>query len=319
MAHQISRWKCAVIFQETKPTSVETVELEKEEPTKEELEESAMLHVPAEKPVGNGCRCRTLPDVVIFGAKKCGTSALQEFLAFHPNIAAAKGEIFYFNKYYDKGVPVSWYINKMAPSLPNQLTLEKTPDYFTTSTAPERLAQLSKDVKLLLILRDPVVRSISDYCLCRHHRLEQNLPYEKTVLDSEGNVRDVPPTGHCYSIIRDSYYDKYYAIWNKVWHGKIHIVDGDKYKVDPYSELVKVEKFLNVPSYFTKDMFYFSTSKGFPCFKQEDGQSYCLGAKKGFEHPDVAQEVKDKLYDTFRPHMINFCQQAKVNFSLCHI
>ena len=105
-------------FQETEPTSVETVELEKEEleePTKVELEESAMLHVPAEKPVDNGCRCRTLPDVIIFGAKKCGTSALQEFLAFHPNIAAAKGEIFYFNKYYDKGVPVSWYINKMPP------------------------------------------------------------------------------------------------------------------------------------------------------------------------------------------------------------
>ena len=39
-----------------------------------------MLNVPAEKPVDNGCRCHTLPDVIIFGAKKYGTSALQEFL-----------------------------------------------------------------------------------------------------------------------------------------------------------------------------------------------------------------------------------------------
>ena len=71
------------------------LEKELEEPTRVELEESAMLNVPAEKPVDNDCRCRTLPDVIIFGAKKCGTRALQEFLAFHPNIAAAEGEIFF--------------------------------------------------------------------------------------------------------------------------------------------------------------------------------------------------------------------------------
>ena len=302
-------------YQEAEPTSIELEKEELEDPTRVELEETAMLNVPVEKPVDNDCRCRTLPDVIIFGAKKCGTSALQEFLAFHPNIAAAEGEIFYFSKHYDRGV--SWYINSMPPSLPNQLTLEKTPAYFVTPEAPERLAQLSKNVKLLLILRDPVVRSLSDYCLCKHYGLENHHSYEEMVLDSEGNVRAEPPT--CTSIIRDSFYDKYYANWNKVWHGKIHIVDGDKLSVNPYSELIKVEKFLNLPSYFTKDMFYFSAGKGFPCFKQEDGHNYCLSAKKGFKHPNVAQEVKDKLYDTFRPHMINFCQQAGVNFSLCHI
>ena len=239
-------------YQEAEPTSIELEKEELEEPTRVEL---AMSNVPVEKPVDNDCRCRTLPDVIIFGAKKCGTSALQEFLAFHPSIAAAKGEIFYFSKHYDRGV--SWYINSMPPSLPNQLTLAA---YFITPEAPERLAQLSKNVKLLLILRDPVVRSISDYCLCKHYGLENHHSYEEMVLDSEGNVRAKPPT--CTSIIRDSVYDKYYANWNKVWHGKIHIVDGDKLSVDPYSELIKVEKFLNLPSYFTKDMFYFSASKG---------------------------------------------------------
>ena len=62
----------------------------------------------------------------------------------------------------------------MPPSLPNQLTLEKTPAYFVTPEAPGRLAQLLKNVKLLLILCDPVVRSISDYCLCKHYGLEKH-------------------------------------------------------------------------------------------------------------------------------------------------
>ena len=283
-------------------TDIEDLEVQ-EEPTK--LEKPVTM-------IDNSCRCRTLPDVIIFGARKGGTSALQEFLTFHPNIAAAEGEIFFFDKNFGKGV--NWYINKMPLSLPDQLTLEKTPDYFTTSTAPERLAQLSKDVKLLLILRDPVIRSISDYSLYKYYGYVSK-SYEDIVLDSEGNVRteSKPPT-----VLRDSFYDKYYANWNKVWHGKIHIVDGDKYRVDPYSELVKVEKFLNIPSYFTQDMFYLNPKKGFLCYKHED-KDYCLGPKKGLKHPKVSQEVKDKLYDTFRPHTIDFCQQAGINFSLCHI
>ena len=261
-------------------------------------------------------RCRTLPDVVIIGAKKCGTGALKIFIAFHPNIVAPKGETHYFDSHYNKGA--NWYINSMPPSLPDQLTMEKTPAYFVTPKAPERLAQLSKDVKILLILRDPLTRSISDYLFCqRHGILDKSLSFEEVVLDSKGNVRaETPP---CTSILDVNFYDRHYANWNKVWHGKIHIVDGEKFSVDPYSELVKVEKFLNLPSYFTKEKFYMNATKHFPCFKQEDGQNYCLSPSKGVEHPNVSQEVKDKLYDTFRPHVINFCKQAGINFSLCHI
>ena len=260
-------------------------------------------------------RCRTLPDVVIIGCRKCGTSALKDFIAFHPNIVAAEGETHYFDSHYNKGA--NWYINSMPPSLPDQLTMEKTPAYFITPKAPERLAQLSKDVKILLILRDPLTRSISDYLLCqRHGILDKSLSFEEVVLDSKGNVRaETPP---CTSILDVSFYDRHYANWNKVWHGKIHIVNGEKFSVDPYSELVKVEKFLNLPCYFTKDKFYINITghAHLPCFKQEDGQNYC---RVHFKHPNVSQEVKDKLYDTFRPHMVNLCKQAGINFSLCHI
>ena len=264
--------------------------------------------------VTSSCRCRTLPDVIIFGARKCGTSALQEFLAIHPDIAAARGEIFYFDQNYHRGA--NWYINQMPPSLPDQLTLEKTPDYFTTLEAPRRLAYLSKDVKLLLILRDPVIRSISDYALHEAVDRDMKYSYENMVLDSNGNV--LTKSRQHPSILRDSFYDKYYANWDKLWHDKIHIVDGDNFRVDPYSEIVKVEKFLNLKSYFTKDMFYFNATKGFHCWGYDD-RHYCLGSYKGLKHPNVSQEVKDKLYDAFRPHMINLCKLAKIDFPLCHI
>ena len=259
-------------------------------------------------------QCRTLPDVVIIGCRKCGTTILRNFIALHPNIVAAKNEINYFDTHYKQGA--NWYINRMPPSLPDQLTIEKTPAYFVTPQTPERLAQLSKDVKILLILRDPVKRSISDYLFCqRHGTLDKNLSFEEVVLDSKGNVRaETPP---CTSILDVSFYDKHYANWNKVWHGKIHIVNGDKFSVDPYSELVKVEKFLNLTHYFTKDKFDTNVDKhSLPCFIREDGQNYC---RDHFNHPNVSQEVKNKLYDLFRPHMVNLCKQAGINFALCHI
>lgn len=43
------------------------------------------------------------------------------------------------------------------------MTIEKTPAYFTNQYAPERVHRLNSSMKLILILRDPVIRTISDF------------------------------------------------------------------------------------------------------------------------------------------------------------
>jgi len=51
----------------------------------------------------------------------------------------------------------------MPPSVVGQMTLEKTPSYFVTKTAPDRVYNMSRDMLLVVVVRDPVTRAISDY------------------------------------------------------------------------------------------------------------------------------------------------------------
>ena len=65
-----------------------------------------------------------------------------------------------------------------------------------------------------------------NYIHCTYYELKKNRPrirsFEEVVLDFKGNVRaqTQPET-----VLRDGFYDKHYANWNRMWHGKIHIVD----------------------------------------------------------------------------------------------
>ena len=51
----------------------------------------------------------------------------------------------------------------MPRALEGQIVMEKTPRYFVTAEAPERVHAMSRGVKLIVVVRDPVTRAISDY------------------------------------------------------------------------------------------------------------------------------------------------------------
>ena len=55
---------------------------------------------------------KRLPDAIIIGVKKCGTTTLGQFLNHHPNIAAT-GEISYFENYKNYLKGVKYYIKQM--------------------------------------------------------------------------------------------------------------------------------------------------------------------------------------------------------------
>ena len=44
-----------------------------------------------------------------------------------------------------------------------EMTLEKTPSYFVTKSVPARVHNMSSDLRLIIVLRDPVTRAVSDY------------------------------------------------------------------------------------------------------------------------------------------------------------
>jgi [heparan sulfate]-glucosamine 3-sulfotransferase 5 len=101
--------------------------------------------------------------VIIIGAKKCGTRALLEMMNLHPRITRTTREVHFFDRDENYANGLTWYRKRMPFSFPDQLTVEKTPGYFVSPEAPVRVRAMNRNVKLVLIVRDPVTRLISDY------------------------------------------------------------------------------------------------------------------------------------------------------------
>ena len=62
---------------------------------------------------------------------------------------------------YDAGV--DWYRQQMPGVSEGQVAVEKTPGYFHSPGVAARLHETAKETKLVLIVRNPVTRLISDY------------------------------------------------------------------------------------------------------------------------------------------------------------
>ena len=148
-------------------------------------------------------RAQRLPDVIIIGAKKGGTRALIEFLKLHPSFKAAGPEIHFFDNHYDKGL--EWYKSQMPLVTPQQFAVEKTPGYFHTPQVPSRIKAMNPDIKMLLIIRDPVKRLISDYNQFRTKNFNVGKPYpelEELVFTPNGDINlRYPPIQRSKSFI----------------------------------------------------------------------------------------------------------------------
>ena len=263
---------------------------------------------------------RKLPGAIIIGVKKGGTRALLNMLKIHPSIQTATGEVHFFdrNSTYKKGL--QWYKERMPITGRGILTMEKTPAYFVVPAVPQRIYQFDKNVKLVLIVRDPVERTISDFTQLNSKRRagkSRKPTFAQAVFDSEGNVKKKA------SIVRVSLYDIHFLRWlNYFDRTQIHIVNGDKFIKDPYSELNKVEKFLVVKPFYESSMFIYNKEKGFYCWKkksksntaQKDTFTACLGPAKGRKHPTIDKELIERLKEFYKPHMKRFYSITGIDF-----
>ena len=110
-----------------------------------------------------------LPRCIIIGEMKCGTRALLTYIDLHPDIATVVPEVHFFDRHYNNGL--EWYRNQMPLSKPDQLTVEKTPAYYRSTYGMQRIRAMNASIKLILVVRDPVDRSVSEWIqICRPAR-----------------------------------------------------------------------------------------------------------------------------------------------------
>jgi hypothetical protein len=114
-----------------------------------------------------------LPDFLIVGAQKSGTTSLLRYLSEHPEVFMAPGEVFYFDRYFDQGT--GWYRRHFEGAVEGQSVGEKTAEYLYCLEAPARMAQVVPEARLIAILRNPVERAYSHYW---HNRTRGHEPLE---------------------------------------------------------------------------------------------------------------------------------------------
>jgi Sulfotransferase domain len=161
-----------------------------------------------------------LPDFVIIGAKKCGTTFLYDLLIEHPHVeSAAQKELHYFDRYFDQGI--DWYRRCFpAPKWIDgrtTITGEATP-YLPTPSAAERMAKILPQARLIVLLRNPVDRAYSDYQqgvrLGREtRRFEEAIQAEKSEIIGKDEItpregRIGPTDARCQYLRRGIYVDQ---------------------------------------------------------------------------------------------------------------
>lgn len=123
-----------------------------------------------------------LPNFLIVGAQKCGTTTLYDILNMHPQANMSKiKEINYFTsqKKFKRGLEhYSSFFNK--PKVIHRITGESSPGYMCYPGVAERIKKDLGQIKIVIILRDPIKRAFSQYWDNRRH-LNENLEEIKVV------------------------------------------------------------------------------------------------------------------------------------------
>jgi hypothetical protein len=124
-----------------------------------------------------------LPDFMIIGAAKCGTTTLHEWLSRNPDIFMTdpkEPEFFSKDEIYERGL--EYYCSLFAAAKPHQICGEGSTTYTRwphTADASTRIADLLPRTRFIYLMRNPVDRAYSHYA--HHMRLGVTMTFEEAL------------------------------------------------------------------------------------------------------------------------------------------
>jgi hypothetical protein len=204
---------------------------------------------------------RSLPKLIIPGAMKAGTTSLFAYLDGHPQLAPSREkEVHYFDMNFHRGP--GWYARQFprrqgGSAVVSPLPFESSPYYLFEPRVPARIRAFVPDVKLVILLRDPVDRAFSHY----HNNLRlgrETLSFEDAI-DAEENRVDgeeerllsdpqaVSLAHKRYSYLRRGLYAEQLLRWQACFpEEQLLVVDAGRLFTDPRAVLAEVLAFIGV-------------------------------------------------------------------------
>lgn len=213
---------------------------------------------------------RMEPSFLIVGAQRCGTTSMFKALRQHPAVLAPplqKG-IHYFDKNYERGP--GWYRSHFplrasatrvgrSTAVP-PITGESSPYYMFHPLAADRIEADLSQVRLIVLVRDPVERAISAYT----H--EKARGFETETFERALELEPERITGERDRMLADPGYDSFHLQHNAyltrgqyieqlerleavVGRDRLHVVDSHDFFERPAATTAAVLDFLGLPAF----------------------------------------------------------------------
>ncbi len=188
----------------------------------------------------------------IVGGQRCGTTYLYHILDGHPRIEMAKPyfpepKFFLSAEQYSKGK--EWYLKQYFPAhLEGKILGEKSTSYLEHPEAVERMHFLFPQAKILVVLRNPVDRSISNYFFSKSNGIETRslteVFLENKPIELDSSLFSVSPINYVGRGHYKMYLEPYYSRFPKE---QINVLIFEKL-ISDRQEIVKLQEFLCVES-----------------------------------------------------------------------
>jgi hypothetical protein len=178
--------------------------------------------------------------VLVIGAQRCGTTYLHELLADHPQIAMARPvrpepKVFLADEVVDRGV--EWYRQTFFPHAGTAALLgEKSTSYLESPEAVGRITAVLGSPRIVVQLRDPVARAVSNWGFSRSHGLELRPLGEALAGNLAGplpwdpQVTSVSP----FAYLERGRYADYLAPWLEAFGDRVRIQFLEDLVADPH-------------------------------------------------------------------------------------
>jgi hypothetical protein len=262
------------------------------------------------------------PDFMIIGTPKSGTTSLFQYLIQHPKIIPAeKKELFYFSGRHHWGI--HWYLKQFPEKkIKNgKLTFDGTPTYLYYQEGLKRITRLFSNIKLIILLRDPVKRAFSQWnfhregssFLLNHPKAKDRRSFKKAIQEELKNGSHVHPY---FQYVSRGVYAKYVTnVYSYFKKDQVLLLDFEELKNSPQIMLKRITDFLDIEPIY--DKFYKSNEKMAGLLETEDNVK-----NKNLKVYNVSKydksmdkETEQFLYNYYKPYNKELKRLTDINFS----
>jgi hypothetical protein len=249
-------------------------------------------------------------DFICLGASKSGTTAIANFLSRNPNIFCPSiKEVNYFNEFIPQDYSTSnvnfiksaeWYNSHFKfDETKKIINGELTPCYLNSIKAVKKIKQYNPDIKLFVILRDPVYRAYSQYLYAIQNGVESNTNFLQALQDKPKKYMG-----------ESMYYENLSRYYGEFKKSQIKIFLYEDFFKDVNKSMEDLFKFIGAEHKTSFDLESEFVNKGkavrFPALNRLIGRSNILLKNQKFE------KLRDLLKQTGVLSLIKFIKSANL-------